>query len=54
MPVFVRGLKVTTLYGDGIIINLPVNNRIAVKYEDGIIRYFWPEDVVSGRIRPAA
>ncbi len=53
MAVFVRGMQVTTLYGDGVVVNLPVNNRIAVRYADGTIRYFWPEDVVSGRIRPA-
>ena len=54
MAQFVRGLKVTTVYGEGIVVNLPVVNRIAVKVEDGTIRYFWPEDVITGRIRPAA
>ncbi len=54
MAQFVRGLKVTTVYGEGIVVNLPVANRIAVKLEDGTIRYFWPEDVITGRIRPAA
>ncbi len=54
MADFVRGLKVTTVFGDGIIINLPIFNRIAVRYEDGTVRYFWPQDVVTGRIRPAA
>ena len=54
MPTFVRGLKVTTIYGDGEVINLPVNGRISVKYGDGTIRFFFPEDVITGRIRPAA
>lgn len=54
MSEFVRGMKVTTIYGEGIVLNLPIFNRIAVQYEDGIVRYFWPQDVVTGRIRPAA
>ncbi len=52
MPEFVRGLKVTTIFGDGVVINLPINGRISVQYADGIIRYFFPEDVITGRIRP--
>ena len=51
---FVRGMTVTTVYGDGIVINLPIFNRITVKYPDGVIRYFFPADVECGRIRPAA
>ena len=53
MSAFVRGLKVTTVFGEGIVVNLPVSNRIAVQYESGEIRYFFPEDVITGRIRPA-
>lgn len=53
MSPFVRGLKVTTIFGEGIVVNLPVSNRIAVQYESGEIRYFFPEDVITGRIRPA-
>ena len=52
MPLFTRGMKVLTSFGEGVVINLPVCNRIAVQYEDGIIRFFWPEDVVNGAIRP--
>ena len=51
---FVRGLKVTTLFGNGIVVNLPVNGLISVRLEDGTIRYFFQDDVVTGRIRPAA
>ena len=54
MAEFFRGLKVNTVYGSGVVVNLPVNNRIAVQYEDGTIRFFFPEDVITGRIRPAA
>ena len=54
MSQFIRGMKVTTVFGEGTVVNLPVSNRIAVQYETGEIRYFWPEDVVTGRIRPAA
>ena len=54
MSTFVRGMKVATCFGEGIVINLPVSNRIAVRYEDGTVRYFWPEDVINGTIRPAA
>jgi hypothetical protein len=54
MADFVRGLKVTTVFGDGIIINLPIFNRIAVKYPDGVVRYFFHADVECGRIWPAA
>ena len=53
MSAFVRGLKVTTVFGEGIVVNLPVSNRIAVQYENGEIRYFFPEEVITGRIRPA-
>lgn len=54
MAQFVRGMEVTTVFGEGIVVNLPVFRRIAVQLEDGTIRYFWPEDVITGRIRPAA
>ncbi|MBR3020211.1 MAG: hypothetical protein IKH57_24615 [Clostridia bacterium] len=54
MAQFVRGMKVTTSFGEGIVVNLPIFNRIAVKLEDGTIRYFFPKDVDEGRIRPAA
>ena len=49
-----RGQKVITVFGEGVVVNLPVSNRIAVRYQDNTIRFFFPEDVVTGRIRPAA
>ena len=52
MSDFVRGMKVTTVFGEGIVVNLPIFNRIAVKYQDGVIRYFFPKDVDAGQIRP--
>ena len=54
MSDFMRGQKVITVFGEGVVVNLPVCNRIAVRYEDNTIRFFFPEDVVTGRIRPAA
>ena len=54
MSDFMRGQKVITVFGEGVVDNLPVSNRIAVRYEDNTIRFFFPEDVVTGRIRPAA
>ena len=54
MSSFVRGMKVTTAFGEGTIVNLPVFNRIAVRYKDGVIRYFFPKDVDEGLIKPAA
>ena len=54
MSSFVRGMKVTTSFGEGVIINLPIFNRIAVKYQDGVIRYFFPKDVDEGKITPTA
>ncbi len=54
MPLFMRGQKVVTSFGEGTVVNLPVYNRIAVQYEDGTVRFFWPEDVVNGTIRPAS
>ncbi len=54
MPTFVRGLKVSTVYGEGVVVNLPVNGRISVKYEDGTIRFFFARDVAEGLIRPMA
>lgn len=54
MPTFVRGLKVSTVYGEGIVINLPVNGRISVQYDDGTIRFFFKKDVIEGLIHPAA
>lgn len=53
MAQFVRGMKVTTAFGEGIIINLPIFDRIAVKYQDGVIRYFFQKDVDEGQIKPA-
>jgi hypothetical protein len=53
MSDFMRGQKVITVFGEGVVVNLPVCNRIAVRYEDNTIRFFFPEDVVTGRIRPA-
>ena len=52
MALFVRGMTVVTKFGEGIVVNLPVCNRIAVRYQDGTVRFFWPEDVISGAIRP--
>lgn len=54
MSDFMRGQKVITVFGEGVVVNLPVSNRIAVRYQDNTIRFFFPEDVVTGRIRPAA
>ena len=54
MAAFFRRLKVTAVYGSGIVANLPVSNRMAVQYEDGTVRFFFPEDVITGWIRPAA
>ena len=54
MQQFIRGLKVTTIYGDGVVVNLPVNGRISVKYDDGTIRFFFMRDVADGLIRPVA
>ena len=52
MPEFVRGMKVITSFGEGIVVNLPVRGRIAVQYPNGVVRFFWPEDVEKGAIRP--
>lgn len=38
-------------FGEGIIINLPIHNKIVVRFPDGIVRYFWPDDVASGAIQ---
>lgn len=46
-----RGAVVTTPYGQGIVTNLPVFNRIAVRYPDGTVRYFFLEDVTNGTIK---
>ena len=54
MSSFVRGMKVTTAFGEGIVVNLPIFNRIAVRYQDGVIRYFFPKDVDEGKITPTA
>ena len=54
MSDFMRGQKVITVFGEGVVVNLPVSNRIAVRYEDNAIRFFFPEDVVTERIRLAA
>ncbi len=49
---FERGITVMCRdYGEGVVINLPIHNKIAVKFPDGIVRYFWPEDVASGAIQ---
>ena len=34
MSDFMRGQKVITVFGEGVVVNLPVSNRIAVLYED--------------------
>lgn len=50
---FERGAKVLCRdYGEGVVINLPIHNKIAVRFPDGIVRYFWPDDVASGAIKP--
>lgn len=38
-------------FGEGVVINLPIHNKIVVRFPDGIVRYFWPEDVASGAIQ---
>ena len=49
---FERGITVMCKeYGEGVVINLPIHNKIAVKFPDGIVRYFWPEDVANGAIQ---
>ena len=49
---FERGITVLCRdYGEGVVINLPIHNKIVVRFPDGIVRYFWPEDVASGAIQ---
>ena len=50
----VRGAKVSTPYGEGVVINLPVYGRISVKYADGTIRFFFRNDVENGTIKAVA
>ena len=50
----VRGAKVSTPYGEGVVINLPVYGRISVKYADGTIRFFFRNDVENGTIKAIA
>ena len=50
----VRGAKVSTPYGEGVVVNLPVNGRISVRYADGTIRFFFRNDVEEGKIKPVA
>ena len=50
----VRGAKVETPYGEGVVINLPVFGRISVRYADGTIRFFFRNDVEDGTIKPVA
>ena len=50
----VRGAKVVTPYGEGVVINLPVYGRISVRYADGTIRFFFRKDVEDGTIKPVA
>ena len=50
----VRGAKVSTPYGEGVVINLPVYGRISVRYQDGTIRFFFQRDVEEGTIKPVA
>lgn len=38
-------------FGEGVVINLPIHNKIVVRFPDGIVRYFWPDDVASGAIQ---
>ncbi len=50
----VRGAKVETPYGEGVVINLPVCGRISVRYADGTIRFFFRNDVEDGTVKPVA
>ena len=50
----VRGAKVETPYGEGVVINLPVFGRISVRYADGTIRFFFQRDVDNGTIKTIA
>ena len=50
----VRGAKVTTPYGEGIVVNLPVFGRISVRYADGTIRFFFQRDVDNGTVKAIA
>ena len=50
----VRGAKVSTPYGEGIVVNLPVYGRISVKYADGTVRFFFRRDVENGTIKAVA
>ena len=54
MLTIVRGAKVSTPYGEGIVVNLPVYGRISVKYADGTIRFFFRSDVEKGTIKAIA
>ena len=50
----VRGAKVSTPFGEGIVVNLPIYGRISVRYQDGTIRFFFQRDVEEGTIKPIA
>ncbi|MBR3107603.1 MAG: hypothetical protein IKH30_10555 [Clostridia bacterium] len=54
MLTIVRGAKVETPFGEGVVINLPVFGRISVRYADGTIRFFFRNDVENGTIKPIA
>ncbi|MBR4539874.1 MAG: hypothetical protein IKO52_13675 [Clostridia bacterium] len=49
---FERGITVLCRdFGEGVVINLPIHNKIVVRFPDGVVRYFWPDDVASGAIQ---
>ncbi|MBR3015873.1 MAG: hypothetical protein IKH57_02145 [Clostridia bacterium] len=50
----VRGAKVETPFGEGVVVNLPVFGRISVRYADGTIRFFFQRDVDNGTIKAIA
>ena len=50
----VRGAKVSTPFGEGIVVNLPIYGRISVRYQDGTVRFFFQRDVDNGTIKPIA
>ena len=54
MLTIVRGAKVETPFGEGVVINLPVFGRISVRYADGTTRFFFRNDVENGTIKPIA
>ena len=47
-------MKDTRAFGHGVVINLPIFSLTTVKYQDGVIRFFFPKDVDAGQISRAA